>query len=69
MPGKALGESLQLDKLGTKVSRQRSSLYQGTDIQGVALGKLPSNLVCAGDRNLVRNEANDRLAPRSWALS
>lgn len=38
MPGKALGESLQLDKLGTKVTRQRSSLYQGTDIQDVLGG-------------------------------
>ena len=69
MPGKTLGESLQLGKLGTKVIRQRSSIYQGTDIQDVALGKLASNLVCAGGRNLVRNEANDRLEPRSWALS
>ena len=35
----------------------------------VVLGKLLNNSVWAGCRNLLRNEAKDRLEPRSWALS
>ena len=61
-------KSLQLDKFGTKVISQRSSICEGTDIIDVVFGKLLNNSVWTGCRNLLRKEAKDRVEPRSWAL-
>ena len=65
----SMEKSLQLDKFGTKVISQRSSICEGTDIKDVVFGKLLNNSVWTGCRNLLRREAKDRLEPRSWALS
>ena len=65
----SMEKSLQLDKFGTKVISQRSSICESTDIKDVVFGKLLNNSVWTGCRNLLRKEAKDRVEPRSWALS